>query len=211
MISLIGVNETNRLKTILAEWGFDEKIEINEPSIKLSLKTNGLSDRVGDGSYKYFLDENDESNVLAIGNKKYQLYVFIGDWGYDVNVPEAHISLGCDRFHKFFAQIELSYCLMDDTNVYIVKNMKLAGPASMSRLNGGAGSKEQKRQRRFTLMQQIGAERLNYQKQEWLCLYKISKRDLFDETKVCKVVHSFWNAFLKYTFKVEAIRKEDVI
>lgn len=130
-----------------------------------------------------------------------------GEWGYDVNVPESHISLGCKRYGDFFSQLELSYCLMDKGNVYITKNLsKLAGRGAMARLNGSAKSKEEKIARRNDLVKILGMDTVAFEGNEWAVIYKISKNKLFDTDKQNYILHEFWSSFLRYSFAVEVLR-----
>lgn len=210
MIQNIGVTEAIRLQELLFDYGFDKPIDISEPNLKLSFHATGISEPTEEEEpLHYFLNENDETSVLSINGKIYPLSVFIGKWSNNAPIPNAHISLGCEYFHDFFAQIEFSYCLMDEKFLYITKNMKLSGKGAISRINGGAKTKQQKVQRREKLIQFLNLDRLYYDNQDWIYFHKISKEELWDDTKKANVTHAFWESFLTYAFKIEAIIKED--
>lgn len=159
----------------------------------------------------YFLQADDEINTLKIKDRNYQVFYALGNWGYEVRVPNVHMCLGVEPKHfqsVYFAQLELSQMMEDNYFLYIVKNIsKLAGNGASSRLNKGAANKAEKLMRRRILKERLGWDSIEFEKHEWLVLCKIDKnqlaKDISDEinTMILK-------SFLKYAFTIEEIIEE---
>jgi hypothetical protein len=212
MYELMGANEVKRLAEILLTGKLQSNISISEPKLELELHIDSVSEPQENFKYENVLEEiffmqGFDSCVLDIKGRKYELSYKIGEWGYEVNVPDSHISVGCKKFGDFFSQIELSYCLMDEGNIYIVKNIsKLAGRGAISRLNGSAKTKEERVERRTELVKKLNMETLIYKGDQWGIICKLSKESLLDECKDNNTMYDFWNGFLRYTFAIETLR-----
>lgn len=159
----------------------------------------------------YFLQADDEINTLQIKGRNYQMFYALGDWGYDVRVPYAHMCLGVEPKHfqsVYFAQMELSQMLEDKDSLYIVKNIsKLAGEGASSRLNKGAASRTEKLMRRQILKIRLGGDSLEFENHEWLILCKIDKNK-FDGNFDNEINTEILESFLKYAFTIEEIIEE---
>lgn len=212
MIELIGFKEIKRFGEILLDGYLEDSIIFENDKLQLKVNINGVSEALENHDYnnvlqQIFFMKDDSTDAVKIKGRDYELSYKFGEWGYDVNVPESHISLGCKRYGDFFSQLELSYCLMDKNNVYITKTLsKLAGRGAMSRLNGSAKSKEEKITRRNELVKLLNMDTLAFEGHEWAVIYKVSKENLFNPDKQNDIFHNFWDSFLRYSFTVEELR-----
>lgn len=205
MYSNMEEKDAKRFIEVITETDFQKNILLDVPELGLNLKANGVSEVIPEQNLQFFIDETDESFVMTVEEEKHQLYFYTGDWKENAPVSGVHIVLGCDKYGEIFSQLELSYCLADDRNVYIGKSLKLAGPGHIARLNLGAKTKEQKTERRSLLVDNLKALTITNNKQQFMCLQKISKADLHDPDKAKNIAFDFWNNFLQYTFEVQKI------
>jgi hypothetical protein len=209
MYKSIEVNDAQQIIKVITKNKLQNEIVIEIPEISLKIKTSGISEVISNPDpYKnrqYFIDENNEKYVLDINKDKYTLYFYTGDWKENAPIPDVHIVVGCDKYGDKSSQLELSYCLMDNDYIYIIKSLKLGGSGSIASLNLRAISKEQKIERRNILIDELKAETILNDKKEYICLCKIKKSDLYNPNKFTDIAFEFWSKFLRYTFEVQKI------
>ena len=209
---LIYKKNAHKIKKILLEYTINNHIELTFEKLNADIKINALGETESNGSMNdiYLLNDEIDENKLcfSINNRKYDLFLSIGDWGYDYRINDVHIVLGTNyRFGKFFSQLELSQALEDDKYIYIIKNLtKLAGEGAISRLNKGLGTnKEAKRKRRYELLEKLNFKVINYDNSDWICITKINKQELENEDYASDILYEFLNNFIKYSFTIEEI------
>lgn len=201
-----------KLKNILLKDTINEEIELTFNKLNANIKIDALAETEVNGNMNdiYLLNDQIDENKLcfSINDKKYNLLLSIGDWGYDYRINDVHIVLGTNyKFGKFFSQLELSQALEDDKYIYIIKNLtKLAGEGAISRLNKGLGSdKKAKRKRRAELVEKLNFDVINYDNNDWICIAKIDKEELGGEENNSNILYNFLNNFVKYSFTIEEI------
>ncbi|WP_024614494.1 DEAD/DEAH box helicase family protein [Clostridium sp. Ade.TY] len=211
-VRLIYKKNARKLKKILLKDTINKEIELTFDKLNAYIKIDSLAETEANGTMKdiYLLNDQIEENKLCftIDDKNYNLFLSIGDWGYDYRINDVHIVLGTNyKFGKFFSQLELSQALEDDKYIYIMKNLtKLAGEGAISRLNKGLGSnKEAKRKRRDELAERLNFDIINYDNNDWICISKIDKEKLENEENSSDILYGFLNNFIKYSFAIEEI------
>lgn len=211
-VRLIYKKNARKLKKILLKDTINEEIELTFNKLNAYIKIDALAETEVSGTMNdvYLLNDQIDENKLcfSINGKKYNLFLSIGDWGYDYRINDVHIVLGTNyKFGKFFSQLELSQALEDDKYIYIIKNLtKLAGEGAISRLNKGLGSdKEAKRKRRYELVEKLNFDVINYDGNDWICIAKIGKEELENEENNSDILYDFLNNFIKYSFTIEEI------
>lgn len=216
MLQLAELKWVEAIKDILVKSILSDKIDIKFPILGGEFSAANVSELMEWEEFptmkkSYFLEKDDEINTLKIKGRNYQMFYALGDWGYDVRVPYAHMCLGVEPKHfqsVYFAQMELSQMLEDKDSLYIVKNIsKLAGEGASSRLNKGAASRTEKLMRRQILKEKLGWDSLEFEKNEWIVLCKIDKKQIdqnFNDEINTKILESF----LKYAFTIEEIIEE---
>ncbi len=141
LYELITQKEANRIVHILktARLYKDIETEVGEFVLKVfNISKNSDSEHYYDMKEFYLLDAEDELGVLNYKNKKYDIYVNVGDWGYKTRLNNVHISLGSSKFHEYCFQIELSQAVKDEENIYIIKNISnMGGLGAICRLYRG--------------------------------------------------------------------------
>ena len=213
-IQHVNAARVDEIKFMLLNTQLNRPIKIMSEPLSLSFYADAVSE-TQESSLFYdmqefrFLANDFNTTSLSVKNRKYEVYVNIGEWGYATRIPDSHICLGT-RPQKFgssyFSQLELSQAVEDNQYVYIIKNLsKLAGEGAMSRLNKGAGTKEQKRNRREQLKMMLGFKTIMFEKHEWLCIYRFKLEDLEDDKKHSDLLHGFLSSFLTHAFAVEEI------
>lgn len=216
MLQLAELKWVESIKDILVKSILSDPIEIKLPILRGQFKAVNVSELVEWEEFptmqkSYFLQSDDEINTLKIKDRNYQVFYALGDWGYDVRVPSAHMCLGVEPKHfqsVYFAQLELSQMLEDKDYLYIAKNIsKLAGEGASSRLNKGAATRTEKLMRRQILKERLGWDSLEFEKHEWLVLCKIDKNK-FDGNFDNEINTMILESFLKYAFTIEEIIKE---
>jgi hypothetical protein len=202
------------LKNIIKDYQIQEEIYISIPELKLLINFDSLSENYPYTEYgkmeKISFLREDNVNVLAINNRSYELFISIGEWGYNTRFSDSHICLGTNPLKfgsSFFSQIELSQALEDNNYIYITKNIsKLAGNGTISRLNNGLGKdKIQKFKRRDLLVKEINAEVLEHENSDWICISKIDKKEMLNEKNGQSILHRFLKEFITYAFSIEKI------
>lgn len=210
----ITIENANKIKDVLLNDGLKDKISLKFDSLNMELNITDLGESVYDennDAWISFLDDNKEDNDLCmkIKDKYYTLYMFFGDWGYQYDIPNMHISLysSFSKFGNHFAQIDFSQAIEDDNNIYIVKKIsKLTGAGVIARLNNKLGNdKNAKEGRRHLLVNKLNTEIINYEKEKWMCLSKIKKSDLKNIDMREEVLYKLLHDFIKYAFTVEEI------
>lgn len=212
---LISIENAEKIKELITNVDLYKDIEINIPNMNLSFKANGVTMAQTTNKFDcdmlevYFMNNNN-TDVLQIKNKKYELFFCLGEWGYKARIPKSHLFFGTYpiKFSSdYFCQAELSQGLEDDKYIYIVKNIsKLAGKGAISRLNNGLGdNKDEKRRRRYELVNRLNKDTILYNSDEWICLHKIDKSKLYNSNYSEKLFYEFMDDLLMYAFIVEDI------
>lgn len=216
-VDLISCNHVSRIREVLLQKNLFEfkPIEIIFKELKLSLYIDSVSkasetQRFDHDMQEVFFVQKNERNVLKINNKYYELFYNVGEWRNNTRISDSHICLGTNpkKFGSdYFCQIELSQGLEDDEYIYIVKKIsKLAGKGAITRLNSGLKSnKEKKHLRREKLVRELNAQVINYDLEDWICIEKISIKDLYEKDKIQDILYSFMSKILRYTFTIEKI------
>lgn len=216
MLQLAELKWVEAIKDILVKSILSDNIDIKSPILGGEFSAANVSELMEWEEFptmqkSYFLEKDDEINTLKIKGRNYQVFYALGDWGYDVRVPNVHMCLGVEPKHfqsVYFAQMELSQMLEDKDSLYIVKNIsKLAGEGASSRLNKGAASRTEKLMRRQILKERLGWDSLEFEKHDWLVLCKIDKNK-FDGEFDNEINTMILESFLKYAFTIEEIIEE---
>ena len=164
-----------------------------------------------------FINEEEEENIycMKINNRNHQIYLNIGDWGYNYRIPNMHIVLGTTynfgSTKAYFSQLELSQALEDDNSIYIVKNItKLSGEGAITRINSGLkDNRERKIERRMELINRLDGKTIPFNKSEWLIITEINKKDLELEENHNEIFFRLIKDFINYSFSIEDIIAED--
>lgn len=214
---LITVKNCQKINSIIKETSSSKQIEINIPSMDLTLNVDEIvstdeSEELEGIGYENMVKRcfmyKDSTRVLKIKKRDYALCLNLGSWGYKVRIDDAHLVLSStySGFGRYFSQLEFSQSLEDDENVYIVKNIsKLAGEGSISRLNKGAKTKDEKYKRRDMLVGRLDKKVIDYDGHKWLCIDSISKKDLWNENSHASIFDSLIFNLLNFTFNIEDI------
>ncbi|MGL5751298.1 MAG: hypothetical protein ACRCXT_12260, partial [Paraclostridium sp.] len=201
---LINIDTAYLIKNILMQSNIDKSIELKYDTLDIEVIISSIIDaenlnRFPNMKERLLINENKYS--LKIKGKDYDLFLNIGDWGYEYRIPDVHLCLGSSytKLGGFFAQLELSQALEDDKYIYIIKNIsKLAREGAISRINNGLGSnQERKYRRRRILVQILNSEVIEFDNHEWMVVCKISKQDLKKE-KHSEIAYNFIKSFVNY-------------
>lgn len=211
----ISIENANKLKDILLNSSLKRNIKLKFPSLDLEINIDNISenyyDDYNDRDFMDLLDTTKENSDLCIkiNNKYYNLRLSLGEWGYTYAIPNMHLALysNCSRFGDYFAQLDLSQCIEDEENVYIVKKIsKLSGEGAIARLNKNLGDdKLAKFGRRFLLINILKADIINYENEGWICINKVKKEDLNNEYMSEEILHNFLCDFINYAFTIEEL------
>ena len=205
------------IKKIVMQSNIDKSIELRYDSLDIKVIINSISNivnsqRFQDMDERFLINKNKSS--LKIKKKEYDLFLNIGDWGYEYRIPDVHLCLGSSyrKLGEFFAQLELSQALEDDEYIYIIKNIsKLAGEGAISRINNGLKSnKERKHIRRSILVQALDSEVIEFDNHEWMVICRIPKQNLKKEN-YSEIAYNFIKSFVNYAFTIEEIVANDTI
>ena len=224
-MELITIDNANKIKQILLNNYIEGKtINLNYPSIKTEINISNVSENEASKTFMdrsmqemSFINEEEEENIycMKINNRNHQIYLNIGDWGYNYRIPNMHIVLGTTynfgSTKAYFSQLELSQALEDDNSIYIVKNItKLSGEGAISRINSGLkDNRERKIERRMELINRLDAKTIPFNKSEWLIITEINKKDLELEENHNEIFFRLMKDFINYSFSIEDIIAED--
>lgn len=222
----VTLQNAEKIKEILLYNYIDKKsINLEYKNIKTIVNIDGRTESkesdIFDDRYMeifYFLNNKQEDKLqcIEINNKKHKLYMNIGEWGYEYDIPNMHIVLGTTSSKigskEYFSQLEISQALEDDKYIYLVKNIsKLSGEGAISRLNSGLKEKALKYERRNRLINRLKTTTKLYDDNEWMIVSKISKEDLSDKEKYNDIFYSIIKDILNCSFTIEDIIAEDKI
>lgn len=224
-MELITIDNANKIKQILLNNYIEGKtINLSYPSIKTEINISNVSENEASKTFMdrsmqemSFINEEEEENIycMKINNRNHQIYLNIGDWGYNYRIPNMHIVLGTTynfgSTKEYFSQLELSQALEDDNSIYIVKNItKLSGEGAISRINSGLkDNRERKIERRMELINRLDAKTIPFNKSEWLIITEINKKDLELEENHNEIFFRLIKDFINYSFSIEDIIAED--
>ena len=218
MLEYISHDSLAKVKEILRKANLNREIAINIPSLELQFKSDMISETMDDVESGYKMDRmylmyQESTSSLKIKSKKYEVFIRLGEWAYETNIPNSHLVLGTNprRFGTdYFCQIELSQSIEDNEYIYIIKKIsKLAGKGAIERLNRGLGSDTvKKRQRRVTLVDKLKADVIAFNEDEWLCVSKIDKVKIENEDSHAEILSDFLEDLLIYAFTIESIVNE---
>lgn len=213
MYELITQKEADRIKSILETTGLKDKINLSVLNGKYKIKASNITECSQTERYEYdmkefhLMDENEGYDVLEYKNRLYDLFINFGEWGYKTNLEKAHITMGSSKFHEYSFQLELSQAIMDEHNLYIVKNItNFAGAGALVRLYRGLGTNTaNKESRKSRFIEEFDSEIIKYKGKEWIVISKISLEDLFDDGKSEDIFYDLLNSTLKAMLLVEGI------
>lgn len=192
MYNLINQDEADGIKQILLETGLNKDIFINIDKSGIILEAYNVSQSLPSEHFNefdmeefYLLSDINDIYVLKYKNRLYDVFINIGEWGYETRLSKTHITLGSSKFHDFCFQIELSQAIMDEENIYIVKNISnISGPGALCRLYRGLkNDRNEKLKRQELFMDKFGKEILSYGNKDWIVISKIKIADLYDNSK----------------------------
>lgn len=203
MYKLINQDVADKIKEILESTWLYKDIEIEVGNF--ILKASGVSE-INDTEHHalfrmkefYLLDDQNEFGVLECKNKKYEVFINIGQWGYETRLKDTHITLGSNKFHDFCFQIELSQAIIDERYIYIVKNVSnMTGTGAICRLYRALkNNRDEKLKRQQLFVEYYGNEIIKYQNKNWIVISKISVEDLYDDSKVDEIFYNLvYNMF----------------
>lgn len=218
----IALQNAEKIKKILLYNFIDNKsINLEYKNIKIIINIDGRTESEKSPLFDYmhmfnflYSEEKDNYQCIEINNKKYDLYMNIGGWGYEYDIPNMHIVLGTTSSKigskQYFSQLEISQALEDDEHIYLVKNIsKLSGEGAISRLNSGLKEKALKYERRNRLINRLKTTTKLYDDNEWMIVSKISKSYLDNEQMHNDIFYTMIKDILNYSFTVEDIIAED--
>lgn len=222
MYELISQLEADRIKEILCTIALIEPIEIEEGDFKLrAFSVSSANPSENHSNYDmqevYLLNKDDCKDVLQYKNKFYEIFMNIGEWGYNENsrLDKTHITLGYS-LHTFCLQLELSQAFKDNEYIYVVKSVSnLGGPGAMTRLYSGLNGKQtldkkDKKLKRLELfIQGFGGEVLNFYGKDWVCISKIKIQDLYNDDKAEEIFYDLVYSMFFAMLLVERIGKGD--
>ena len=103
-MELITIDNANKIKQILLNNYIEGKtINLSYPSIKTEINISNVSENEASKTFMdrsmqemSFINEEEEENIycMKINNRNHQIYLNIGDWGYNYRIPNMHIVLG---------------------------------------------------------------------------------------------------------------------
>lgn len=217
-MNAISLSNARQIMEILLESQFmEDKVALDISSLDLKIHIDSISKaeeyKDYEGVKRRYFEYQGSRRVMAVDNRALQLFLLLGDWGYDVDINDVHVCLGTRPLmfgSEYFCQIELSQAVEDDNNIYIIKNIsKLTGKGAITRLNNGAISRQQKVVRRDLLVKELNAQLLDNNNDTWIVIHTISKEELFGNENASGILNEFIKAYLSYAFTVEKIVKEN--
>ena len=224
-MELITIDNANKIKQILLNNYIEGKtINLSYPSIKTEINISNVSENEASKTFMdrsmqemSFINEEEEENIycMKINNRNHQIYLNIGDWGYNYRIPNMHIVLGTTynfgSTKAYFSQLELSQALEVDNSIYIVKNInKLSGEGAITRINSGLkDNRERKIERRMELINRLDGKTIPFNKSEWLIITEINKKDLELEENHNEIFFRLIKDFINYSFSIDDIIAED--
>ncbi|MFW2501964.1 hypothetical protein [Clostridium diolis] len=213
LYELITQKEADKIKSILETTGLKDEINISVLNGMYKIKSSNITECRQTERYDYdmkefyLMDCNDGYKVLEHKNKLYDIFINFGEWAYKTNLENAHITMGSSKFHDYSFQLELSQAIIDENNLYIVKNItNFAGPGALVRLYRGLGTNTaNKESRKSRFIEELDSEIIKYKGKEWVVISKISLEDLFDDSKSEDIFYDLLNSTLKAMLLVEGI------
>lgn len=205
MYELICQRDADRIKSILESTFLYKNIKMKVGKFELNAssvsETNDTQNHHPFQMKEFYLldnDNEDEFGVLEYKNKKYNVFVNIGEWGSKTRLKNTHITLGSNKFHNFCFQMELSQAVCDERYIYIIKNISnMAGPGAICRLYRGLkNDKTKKLKRQELFIEKYGNEVIRYKNKNWMVISKISLDDLDDDSKSNEIFYNLvYNMF----------------
>lgn len=213
MYELIEQKEADRIKYLLENTPLKDDIDISVLSGKYKIKASNITECRQTERYEYnmkefyLMDCNGGYEVLEYKNKLYNLFISFGEWAYETRLKNAHITMGSSKFNEYSFQLELSQAIMDENNLYIVKNItNFAGAGALVRLYRGLGTNTaNKESRKSRFVEEFDSEIIAYKGKEWIVISKISLEDLFKDSKSEEIFYDLLNSTLKAMLLVEGI------
>ncbi|QAA33545.1 hypothetical protein [Clostridium manihotivorum] len=216
MFELINQDEADRIKEILELECLYKPIEIEVDEYKLNVdnvsETNETTHHQPYKMKEFFLLNNDcNDGVLKYKHRLYEMFVNVGEWGYETRLKNTHITLGSDRFHDFCFQIELSQAIKDENSIYITKNVtSMAGPGAICRLYRGLkNNKIKKVMRQKQFIESFGNEIIKYKNKDWIVISKIGLNDLHEKEKAPEIFYNLIKNMFFAMLLVETIGEND--
>ncbi|EJP6471764.1 hypothetical protein NHI66_001021 [Clostridium botulinum] len=217
MYELITQKVADRIKYILENTKLIKPINIEILEGKYKIKSFNIDKSYNPPRYDYnmkefyLMDNKNGYDVLEYKNKLYEIFINIGEWGYKTRLKNTHITLGSTKFHAYSFQLELSQGIMDERNIYIVKNISnFAGNGALVRLYRGLGKdKAKKENRKEKFVEEFNSEIIKYEGKKWIVISKIALEDLFDDNKSKNIFYNLMNSILKAMLLVEGIGEDD--
>lgn len=205
------------IRRLLKQQNLNKNINIKYDNIELEVNFNNLSKYYPSKKLRSFYMD-DDINAIRFENKPVMLYMYIGHWSNNNNarIKNSHISIYTNSSkiggERFF-QIELSDCIEDDKYVYILKNIsKNAGNGAISRLNKYSYPTTERekrnndlRERREELIRRTYSEVINYNNNDWICIYKFDKEKLFKLSYHEELFNECIESIIAFTFSMESI------
>lgn len=149
---------------------------------------------------------NKADDPIRIQSKPSDLMIRVGEWGYPTRLHDTHITIGSSGIHSYFCQLELSQCIANEKNVYLLKQLTgLAGEGTMMRLNKNAASTAEKHARRVQLVKRLGVEVMDLNDKEWLIVSTVPLSELKNSSQRNKLLTRVLGDILRYAFAVEEI------
>lgn len=220
MIKWIDKEIANKIKEILREAPLGEKIQVKS--------INGLLESSFDEASEFFIYDKyyektglvmcnrelslgNSNKVLIIDSEKPSTLFFgIGEWRNQgsYRIDDVHIILGSKsrKLHEYFAQLDLSEAIEDESYIYILKNItKNAGSGSCQRLYKGKGSLSNE-QKKELLLETLNSKTYIIDNYKWFVVSKINKKELEDKKNEGKILSDILRDFITYAFAIEEIR-----
>lgn len=211
----VSEESVKEIRRVLKQQNLNKKISIEYDDIDLKINFNSASKYYPSQKIRRF-DMDDDIHAIRYEGKQVVLYMHIGGWSTNPRIKNSHISIytnsrkiGGDRFF----QIELSDCIEDDNYIYILKKIsKNTGSGAISRLNNSSyptkeGEKRDKdlRERRNELVRRTYSDVINYNNNDWICIYKFDKEKLFDSSYHEELFNECIEKIIEFTFAMESI------
>jgi hypothetical protein len=218
LYNLIDQSEADRIKEILElNWLYkDIEMEVDNLILKVS-SVGGADDTEHHKEYLmkefYLLDNDGERGVLEYKDKRYDIFVNIGEWSYETRLKNTHITLGSSKFNVSCFQIELSESIKDEKYIYIIKNVSnMAGREAISRLYRGLkGNRDEKLKRQELFIEKYESEIIRQQNKDWIVISKIKIDDLYDITKADIIFYDLLQNMVLAMLLVESIGEKTAI
>lgn len=216
-LNLISISNIVKLNSIIKETELTKKIEIEMPNLQGKLKTDSLTKAQPNLELEnYFPDMN--KRMLLFGgrcktleqqDKSYEVTLSFDSWENYAPEYSSFIVLSTKPVSFgsiYFCQLKLSQALEDQNNIYIVKNLsKLAGEGAIARLNKGANSQAEKRERRNELVKRLNKNVITYDNQLWICIDTISKTQINDKNYHHDIFNNLLENVLNYALTIEEL------